>query len=250
MFSILLAGVPIGIDHRYAFVRKQCADYFSSEAPVFTVSAGEKELAEELSKCTEELKNTVPDLMGYCESVCLYRKICLELPRYNAFLFHSAAVKQGDSAYIFSAPSGTGKSTHLRLWMRRFGKELAVINGDKPILRLTQEGTFRVYGTPWAGKEGWQNNISGELRGICFLEQSPQNRIRRLTPEEDSFSQGARTSDRNAEADRPTALLGASVSSFLQHFRRSRRTVFPHPDRHPNLSSFFNKVLFEEEYAL
>ena len=92
MFSILLAGVPIGIDHRYAFVRKQCADYFSSEAPVFTVSAGEKELAEELSKCTEELKNTVPDLMGYCESVCLYRKICLELPRYNAFLFHSAAL--------------------------------------------------------------------------------------------------------------------------------------------------------------
>lgn len=186
MFSILLAGVSIGIDHRYAFVRKQCADYFTSETPQFTVSAGEKELAEEFSKCTEELKKTVPDLMGYCESVCLYRKICLELPRYNAFLFHSAAVKQGDSAYIFSAPSGTGKSTHLRLWMRRFGKELAVINGDKPILRLSQEGTFRVYGTPWAGKEGWQNNISGELRGICFLEQSPQNRIRRLTPEEGS----------------------------------------------------------------
>lgn len=186
MFSVLLAGIPVGIDHRYTFIQKQCVNYLSSETPLFTVSADEKDLAQELSQCTEKLKNTIPDLMGYCESVCLYRKICLELPRYNALLFHSAAVKQGDSAYLFSAPSGTGKSTHLRLWMNRFGKELTIINGDKPLLRMGQEGTFRVYGTPWAGKEGWQNNVSGKLQGICFLEQSPQNRIRRLTPQEGS----------------------------------------------------------------
>ena len=80
---------------------------------------------------------------------------------------------------MFTAPSGTGKSTHLALWKKYLGEEVEIVNGDKPLISVENE-EIRVYGTPWGGKERWQRNISVPLRGICFLRRGIANRIREV----------------------------------------------------------------------
>lgn len=125
----------------------------------------------------------------YLETLTVLRKIAEEFPSYNRFLMHGAAISFRDKAYLFTAPSGTGKSTHIRLWKKYLKAEVDIINGDKPILSIEKtpdekRTEVRIYGTPWAGKEGWQKNRSAALHGICFINQSDKNTICPLKPEE------------------------------------------------------------------
>lgn len=184
MFTIRLAETDIGIDNRYDFVQRQCAGYLSTGTPAFTVSVSEEEIREEWEKSTPEVKNSRRDKFGYSESISIYRKICYTMPLYDALLLHSAALSAHGGAYLFSAPSGTGKTTHLKLWMRTHPGEVTIINGDKPLLKKQPDGSFTVYGTPWSGKEGWQSNISAPLKGLCFLRRGEVNAIRRLDEKE------------------------------------------------------------------
>ena len=85
-----------------------------------------------------------------------------------------------ESAYLFSASSGTGKSTHTRLWQSLFGEEARVFNDDKPALRYL-DGRWLAYGTPWCGKDGININMKAPVAGICFLRRGGENSIRRLT---------------------------------------------------------------------
>lgn len=176
MFCIRIGDIPIGIDNRYAGIRYQCKDYEVLEEPLFTVSASEKELLEEQNGDTSLS-------MEYCESLCVYRNICQKLPQYDAFLMHSAVIAVDGMAYVFAAPSGTGKSTHMQLWLNLLGDRAQIINGDKPIYRFLGD-TLYACGTPWQGKERWGSNIMRPVRAVCFLEQSPENRIRTLDIDE------------------------------------------------------------------
>ena len=106
-----------------------------------------------------------------------------QLLQYNGMVLHSSAVEYKGKAYLFSAPSGTGKSTHTRLWQTMFGEEAKVFNDDKPAIRLI-DGKWYAYGTPWCGKDGININSKVELAGICFLKQAKSNKIRRLTHQE------------------------------------------------------------------
>lgn len=178
MFTIRLAGIDIAIDNRYDRVRRQCAGFMSEGAPLFTVGATEEEIREEWETSLPEVRASYPDPEGYGESVCVYRKICHRMPLYGVLLLHSAAVETGGKAYLFSAPSGTGKTTHLRLWMQTHPGQVRIINGDKPLLRREEDGRFTVHGTPWAGKEGWHSNASAPLDGLCFLARARCNTIR------------------------------------------------------------------------
>jgi len=105
------------------------------------------------------------------------------LLRHGGMMLHASAVMLHGQAYLFSGPCGTGKSTHTRLWQQVFGPEVRVFNDDKPALRCL-DGRWYAFGTPWCGKDGINENLQVPLAGICFLRQSPENRIRRLTPEE------------------------------------------------------------------
>ena len=176
MFCIKLAGIPIGIDDRYPLVSEQCADYRTDETPAFTVRAADEELRR------QQAEDPAAHLW-YCESLCLYRKICLELPRYDAFLMHAAAVAVDGMAYAFAAPSGTGKTTHIRLWLEQFGDRARVVNGDKPIFRFLGDRLY-VCGTPWMGKEQLGSNLMCPVAGICFLERGAVNEIEPLSPSE------------------------------------------------------------------
>lgn len=119
----------------------------------------------------------------YLETLAALRKIADFMPEKDCFLMHGAVVAWKNQGYLFTAPSGTGKSTQLALWKKYLGDQAEVINGDKPILKVTEDEVW-VYGTPWAGKEQWQVNKKVALKGICFLERGEKNSIQKI----DSFS--------------------------------------------------------------
>ena len=95
---------------------------------------------------------------------------------HNGIMLHSSAVVVDGYAYLFSADSGTGKSTHTQLWLKHFGEKAFIINDDKPAIRMI-DGEWKVYGTPWSGKTRINENVSAKLGGIVFLERSEQNWI-------------------------------------------------------------------------
>lgn len=105
------------------------------------------------------------------------------LLRFNGMLLHASAVAMDGRAYLFSGPSGMGKSTHTRLWQQQFGDAAQIFNDDKPALRLL-DGRWYAYGTPWCGKDGINQNCKFPLGGICFLKRGSKNAIRRLTAAE------------------------------------------------------------------
>lgn len=180
MFTIKIADIHVCIDNKYDYVKKLCADYIveSVASPEMTVSVSDEEIRAEI-----ELSE-INASEGYAEGICVYRKICKQLPiRFNAYLFHSAVIEYEGKGYAFSAKSGTGKSTHIRLWRKHFGEDVHVVNGDKPIMRFV-ENELVAYGTPWCGKEGYQNNTSVAIKGICFIERSENNSIKRISPDE------------------------------------------------------------------
>ena len=95
-------------------------------------------------------------------------------------LFHAAAVSYEDQGYMFLGPSGTGKSTHASLW-QRYIAGTALVNDDNPVVRIDEDGTATVYGSPWSGKTPCYRNVSYPLSGIVVLSQAPYNKIQRLS---------------------------------------------------------------------
>lgn len=169
MFVIELAGIRIGIDNRYSFIERQCRGFVCEGSDAaFVVSVTNDEILE------EQKYGEFSD--GYCESICLYRHICEELPAYNVFLMHSSVIEVDGYAYAFTAKSGVGKSTHTALWLKNI-PHARVLNGDKPLYRLEEDGSLTVFGTPWNGKENWGENISAPLAAVCFIERGAENRI-------------------------------------------------------------------------
>ncbi len=99
------------------------------------------------------------------------------LYHYQCFLVHAAALLYHGKAYLFVAPSGTGKTTHMMLWKKCLGEKMAILNGDKPFLRM-QDGKITVYGSPWQGKEGYGMNASAPLGGVFLLDRAAENSVR------------------------------------------------------------------------
>lgn len=175
-----IAGLRVAIDNKHAYTTKFCQDYLSDdqESPVdITASVTEEELQEERT-CSPNFSD------GYIENICLYRSICRQIPTKNRFLFHSSVLEHNGNAYAFLGRSGTGKSTHTKLWLR-YVENTRVLNGDKPILEYA-DGKIFVHGTPWQGKENWGYRGKAELRGLCFLEQAKENSIAKMPTNETS----------------------------------------------------------------
>ncbi len=170
--EILLADLKIQIEHEYQYMTQFCKDYLSEfDAPNIIASADKKSILKE-----KELVPNAP--IESCESLCIYRAIAEQLPRFDRFVFHGAAIEYDGSAYLFTAPSGTGKTTHINLWRKYLGDKVDIINGDKPIIKVNETAT--VYGTPWAGKEGYQRNAQAPIGAICILKQGTTNNITKL----------------------------------------------------------------------
>ena len=117
----------------------------------------------------------------YLETLSLHRKVSEVLTKFNTVLFHGSAIAVDGEVYLFTAPSGTGKSTHTKLWRECFGERAIMVNDDKPFLHLKEDGSMIVYGSPWDGKHHLSTNIGLPLKAICILSQAPANRIEKVT---------------------------------------------------------------------
>ena len=151
----------------------------------YTVTQAEPYLTEAFEKAYivirsnwEKVKEKQPHLSDEdCEYMSTGASFYYQLLGFDGMLLHSSAVVMGGEAYLFSAPCGTGKSTHTALWRKVFGEDRAVIlNDDKPALRL-EDGVWYAYGTPWSGKTDQNLNIKVPLKGICILTRSEENHI-------------------------------------------------------------------------
>lgn len=100
------------------------------------------------------------------------------LLKFDGTYLHASAVILDGKAYLFSANSGTGKSTHTEKWCRLFGA--TYLNDDKPALRLV-DGVWMAYGTPWSGKHDLSTPTGVPLGGIAFLKRGEENAIRPMT---------------------------------------------------------------------
>lgn len=93
-------------------------------------------------------------------------------------LFHGAVVSRDNRAYMFLGKSGTGKSTHARLWLK-YVENTELVNDDNPVVRYLPDGIW-IYGSPWSGKTPCYRNVAYPLGGAVLLSQAPYNKIRRL----------------------------------------------------------------------
>ena len=116
----------------------------------------------------------------YLDSLAVYRKISDKMIDYDTFLFHGSAVCVDNEAYIFTAKSGTGKSTHARLWRELLGDRVVMVNDDKPLIRIMDDQAL-VYGTPYDGKHHLSSNISVHVKAVCILEQATDNHIKEIS---------------------------------------------------------------------
>lgn len=99
------------------------------------------------------------------------------LIRKSGFLLHASYILYRGQAILFTAPSGTGKSTQADLWIRHRGAEL--INGDRAAVRVTEDGIFAC-GVPFSGSSRVCRNVTAPLAAIVYLSQAPQTTITRL----------------------------------------------------------------------
>lgn len=183
-FTVKLANKIIQIEYIHEELLDFCKDYIIEDCvPDFHIQITPEDIDCEKLQTNDQLFSE-----PYLETLALLRKISDVLPNHQRFLIHGASISYEGKAYLFTAPSGTGKSTHIRLWKKHLGDKVKIVNGDKPFVSLDKDsdGTIHplIYGTPWAGKERWQRNCSEPLKGICFVQRGTLNTIRKMQPEE------------------------------------------------------------------
>ncbi len=189
-FRIKLAEVPIGIRCRYEVNRRFLDEYLTDEEPLFCVEPTDADLEQaradydaidRMDRRTDFLRSEI-----FLENAALNRLIAERITEYDVLLMHGSALSLDGETYIFTAPSGTGKSTHARLWRERFGDRVVMINDDKPMLRVREDGVS-AYGTPWNGKHSLSRNTSAPVRAIALLKRSEENRVEPMT-KSDAFA--------------------------------------------------------------
>ena len=126
---------------------------------------------------------TNDDISAYMvEAGIFYR----QLLNFGGVFLHASAVVYDDKAYLFSAPSGTGKSTHTSLWLELLGDKAYILNDDKPAIRVLKSGIF-AYGTPFSGKHDISVPKAVRLGGICFISRGEEDKVSLMDKREAVF---------------------------------------------------------------
>ncbi len=174
------AGHVFAVHSLYEQVHQLCKEYRSDLIPEHTIITKEEDIVYEREKSArEDKKEGIPVRQfsaAYLETLAVYRQIADYLLAYDVFLFHGSAIAVDKEAYLFTAKSGTGKSTHTRLWREMLKERAVMVNDDKPLIHVTDKGAT-IYGTPWDGKHRLSNPVSIHLKAICILKRDHYNHI-------------------------------------------------------------------------
>lgn len=175
-----IADLVFEINTIYANSHKFLAPYAydGDKSAQFVLTTCEQDILDEQQKADSQYP------LPYLENLALFRKFCFKaLELADALIFHCSAVAVDGQAYLFTAPSGTGKSTHTRLWRELLGEKAVMINDDKPMIRFI-DGHFYVYGTPWNGKHKLGENTRAKIKAVCKLERAEHNKIEKCSSQE------------------------------------------------------------------
>lgn len=182
-----IADKVVEVNSIYDEVHEYCSDYQTDEPADYSVTTTQADIDFERQKSAREDEiEGIPIRHfsdSYLEELTVYRKIAEKMLDFDTVLFHGSVVAVDDVGYLFTAKSGTGKSTHTRLWREYFGDRAVMVNDDKPLLKITDSGVI-VYGTPYNGKHRLGTNISVPLKAICILTRAEDNHIEAITREQ------------------------------------------------------------------
>lgn len=92
-------------------------------------------------------------------------------------ILHASFIEHNGKAILFTAPSGTGKSTQADLWRKHRNAE--IVNGDRAVIRLI-DGKAYACGIPFAGSSTYCKNRTLPLESIVYLGQAPETTIEKL----------------------------------------------------------------------
>jgi hypothetical protein len=171
------AGKTVEVNSLHEAVHRYCAAYRTDAPADFSVTISQEDI--EYERAREE---TPGHADAYLEELAVYRKVSEKMPYYDTILFHGSVIAVDGAAYVFTAKSGTGKSTHTALWRRLFGDRAVMVNDDKPLLHVGDVVT--AYGTPYDGKHKLSNKIAVPVKAVCILERAEENSIVKITRSE------------------------------------------------------------------
>lgn len=181
-----IADKVVEVNSIYDEVHEYCSDYQTDEPADYSVTTTQADIDFERQKSAREDEiEGIPIRHfsdSYLEELAVYRKIAEKMLDFDTVLFHGSVVAVDDVGYLFTAKSGTGKSTHTRLWREYFGDRAVMVNDDKPLLHIAD--TVTAYGTPYNGKHRLGTNTSVPLKAICILTRSADNHIEPITREQ------------------------------------------------------------------
>lgn len=194
MGKYIIAGLKTEFETRYDFLRERAkeyeADFDSSEADIKIRLSDEY-----LEKRKEEIPQMSMDRHEYFWTGQAFNSYLMD---FNGVMIHSSCVEKDGYAYLFSADSGTGKSTHTHLWIKNL-PGTRIINDDKPAL-IKENGVWYACGTPFSGKTDENLNVKVPVRAITFIKRGEENKVSKLPVSEAVkllFGQTIRTSYEN-----------------------------------------------------
>ena len=165
-------------------VHHYCKDYTCEGTPDFSVEISQSDIEFERKKSESEFAFEGKKMPNFSnaelETTAVYRKIAEIMPSFDTIVFHGSVIAVDGEAFLFTAKSGTGKSTHTRLWRELFGDRTVMVNDDKPLLKITENSVI-AYGSPYNGKHHLGCNMSAPLKGICILKRGQENTISQIS---------------------------------------------------------------------
>ena len=173
-----IADLVVGVDFQYERGYNQAQPYRIDDEtePDLCLEISEKRYEYEMNRGADSR-----ELVEYVLTRWMFQ---VKILKFDGLVLHSSAVVYENKAYLFSAYSGTGKSTHTQLWIQRFGADKTfILNDDAPAIRKI-DGKWFAYGTPWSGSSPLNVNTKVPLQGIGFIERSDSDWTKQLTPDE------------------------------------------------------------------
>ena len=176
-FAIRIANKNIGIEAIYGRTLVDSEQYITDQPADFVVQSSPEEILTD-GAAYRKVNSRGRVFKGQIESMLFLRKIADRMIDFDTILMHGAVIAVNGEAYMFTAPSGTGKTTHIRRWLESL-PEAYVVNGDKPLIIVGE--TPVECGTPWCGKERMGTNAIVPLKAIVMMKRGEENIMRRLS---------------------------------------------------------------------
>ena len=178
-FAIKIADIVLKINAFHETTKKYCEDFSSDEKAQYEITLTEEDLKNEVTESNNGHVYVNEEISA------LYRKIADLFVEQDIVVMHGSAFKVDDKAFLITARSGVGKSTHANLLKEYLKDEFTYINDDKPLLKI-KENELILYSSPWNGKERRGNNTSATLKAILFLNRG-NNTYKKLDNKEEAY---------------------------------------------------------------